>query len=282
LVSRVVEVEMGYALADPATEHPDYLLEIECRPDDVSVVVTAHGRKQVPVTFDVSVADGNGGSRVVGLQLAYLLEEVTADWSPPAAPEPAPPPELPPPPPPKPPAELEAKRHPPALQWSLFASAGAVAWGPTPLWGVDGHVGAAVRLPSVPIDISADVGVAVADTSTSQGRVRAITALPGLFVRGETSISSSFALRAGAGYRAGWVDVSGEPNAGAAGSSIGGLWHGPALRLSPVLTTELVTFMLLLEGGYSLRRLHGSVYEGSDFEMRGPWLSMGLGASLEL
>jgi hypothetical protein len=143
LVSRVVEVEMGYALADPATEHPDYLLEIECRPDDVSVVVTAHGRKQVPVTFDVSVADGNGGSRVVGLQLAYLLEEVTADWSPPAAPEPAPPPELPPPPPPKPPAELEAKRHPPALQWSLFASAGAVAWGPTPLWGVDGHVGAA-------------------------------------------------------------------------------------------------------------------------------------------
>ena len=289
LVSRVVELEMEYPLLDTSSTEVDYRLIVTCIDENVQVQVEAGQQQLEPVAFDLSTSERDSVPRVIGLQIAYLLEEVTVDWAPPKDPVPMLPPELPPALPaaaPLKPLTVEtpiAKSKPiPTPTWHLGASAGVVVLGPAVLLGGHGNMGVLLRAARLPLSFSLDVDITLGKDSTTQGGVRALTVAPGLFVHYETEPASLFSFRGGVGYRAGWIDLRGLPPSGESGLSVSGLWHGPAFRLGPTLNTNAVTFSLMAEVGYGVRRVVGVVDNESDVTIHGPWTSIGLGAELPL
>jgi hypothetical protein len=213
-------------------------------------------------------------------RLRLLVLAVTEQWSlerPPAAP-PAPPPSAPTPDVPVV-VRAPAAASPPA--WRLEARAVARRTGAPGLWLGGGGVGlerAFGRRVAVALDVSAEAGEATA--SVARVRVRELVGSAELLA---TAAAGRWSFGAGPGFSVGLASLAATPFAAdASGGRLDAVWAGPTLAARARLALGRgVSLAADVGAGTTSRGVTGLVdQQATLFELGGPWLALGLGASV--
>lgn len=214
-------------------------------------------------------------------RLRLLVLAVTEQWAlerPAPAPTPSPAPS---------PAPVDvsvlarAPSPPPAPPWRVDARAVVRRAGSPGVWLVGAGVGverALARHLGLALDVGADGGDLVAPVA--RVNVRDLAASAALFA---TAAAGRWSFGAGPGFSVGLASLSGAPFAAdARGSTLDALWAGPTLAArARVALGRGVSLVADAGAGYTSRRVNGLVdMQSTLFELRGPWLALGVGAGV--
>ena len=99
LVGRIVEIELGLSLLDPAGSELDFQSEVTCSDNKVELKAGTPAALGEASQLDLSGQRSTDRPRIIGLKVASLLEQRLADWTPPPDPLATALPAAPPPPP---------------------------------------------------------------------------------------------------------------------------------------------------------------------------------------
>jgi hypothetical protein len=172
-------------------------------------------------------------------------------------------------------ARPEPPRAPPA--WRLFAASGLRRAGRPGAWLAAGGLGGERRWASglgLAVDVRFEAGGA--DTSIAAVDLRGVVATAAVSFGGGGGRLSWGALP---GFSVGLVRLAATPHAAdARGATLDAAWAGPSLALRGRCGLGRSSFVQgEAAGGLTSRRVSGLVDAGSPlFELRGPWLSLGL------
>ncbi|MEM6729909.1 MAG: hypothetical protein AAF658_00045 [Myxococcota bacterium] len=290
LVSRFVELEIGIELLGESDDRDDYRALIACTESEVELRVGPPGQSNASTSFDLTDELASERPRIIGLRLAYLLEEATADWVPPPAQEsdalPAPPnapplaPEREPDPEPRV-IRVEVPQEETPKAWSLMVDGGFAFTGSSAVAGPRIALASAWRSLELPFFARVDLELRLGAEDSAGGTVDLRVVAPGAFAGYATTLDETFAVQAGLGYRLGHARLEGNGNAGVTGSTVSGLWHGPAARVGTSADLGALALAFDLEAGVGVRRFEAQLIEDT-VNLQGLWVSLGLSLEVPL
>jgi hypothetical protein len=266
---------VGIELATITTAGSAYEARLSCVGANIAIDVRREAEREAFATFTVNGGEGADTTALRVLALA-ITEQIALDAPTPA--EPTPPPRTLAPQAPPTTVTTPAPASPPDL-WRVLARGSARRVGRPSAWLAGAGLGLERALrPHLGLALDFDVASGDAAASAASVAVRDLRATVGLALGAD---AGRWSLRAIPGFAVGRAHLEASPrDASATGASLDATWAGPSLALRASFALADGLFLLAdASGGLTTRRVTGLVDGASPlFELRGPWLALGLGA----